>query len=239
MTRHGWTECCKSIFERTLDVKKLVALGVLGVLIGSALPAGAVTQTGTVTVKWNTAVTATLALNNNYSATGASQTTAPGVFTNNNTGSGTCAGPASEVAATVNFGTITPDTVQNTNCLYDNAIDAKIVTNSVSWNLTEALSAVVSGTTMCALGNGQTFPFPGTGALPVTQTTRTSNALTPSGTSCPASSLALSATAATAVTSTTAYTGGAHIGEDMWISVTPSSTTGAQAPTLTYTLTAN
>ncbi|GAC1354920.1 MAG: hypothetical protein NVSMB31_15250 [Vulcanimicrobiaceae bacterium] len=220
-------------------MKKLVALGVFGAMLASALPAAAVTVNGSVTVKWNTAIIATLALNTNYDATGAQQLTAPSILTNNNTGAGTCtaAGAGSEVAATVNFGSITPDFSQPTGCLYKNGVDAKVTTNSTSWSMTETLAAAaVSGSVLCALGNGQTFPFPATGALPATQTARVAAV---AGAACPAGSLTLTAAASTAITSTTAYTGGAHIGQDMQLILTGASPTGAQTETVNYQVIAN
>lgn len=219
-------------------MKKYVAIATVAILCGAALPAGAVTKTGTVTVQWNTAVAATLGLATNYDATGAQQLTAPAILTNANGGSGACTanGAGSEAAATVNFGAITPDFAQTTGCLYKNGVNALVKTNSTSWNMTEALSSVVTGSTMCAMGNGQTFPFPATGALPATQTAR---AAAPATTTCPAGSLALTASAATAITSTTAYPGGANIGQDMLLLLGTSSATGAQTVTLTYTVIAS
>lgn len=221
-------------------MKKLVATAVLASLVGAAcLPAGAVTVNGSVTVKWNTAVAATLTLATNYDAAGAQQLTAPSILTNANGGSGACTatGSGSEVAATVNFGSITPDFVQSTNCLYKNGVNAQVKTNSTTWNMTETLAAAaVAGSTLCALGNGQTFPFPASGALPATQTARVAAT---GGTTCPAGSLTITAASSTAITSTTAYPGGANIGQDMELLIGTASATGAQTETVNYQVIAN
>lgn len=236
---------CRIDIERTQDVKKFVAFAAVAALCGAAVPASAaaaVTVNGTVTVKWNTAVAASMTLATNYDAAGAQQTTAPTILTQNNTGSGTCVAPAAEVAATVNFGTITPDFSQTTGCLYQNGVNALIKTNSTNWTLTEATAAAPpTGATLCALANDASgnFPFPATGALAATQSIAAHTAAYIAGTTCPASQLTLSTTNSTAVTSTTAYPGGANIGQDMALLLTSANPLGNNTVTVNYQVIAN
>lgn len=227
-------------------MKKLVAIAIVAILCGAALPAGAaVTVNGSVTVKWNTSVAASLTLATNYSAAGAQQLTAPTIVTQNNTGSGACTatGAGSEVAATVNFGNITPDFAQTTGCLYQNASNAIVKTNSTNWTLTEATAAALpTGATLCALANdaGNSWPFPATGALPATQTVAAHTAASIAGTSCPASALSLTTSNSTAISSTTAYpTTAANIGEDMALLLTAANPLGANTVTVNYQVIAN
>lgn len=228
-----------------LNVKKLMTLAALGALLASALPAGAaaVTKTGTVTVKWNTSVTASLALATNYDAAGAQQLTAPAILANANPGAGSCtaAGAGSEVAATVNFGPVSPDFTNPTGCLYKNAVNALVQTNSPNWTLSEALSAAVTGATLCAFANGNGGSFPATisGAAGPTQTAR---AASPVGAACAAGAATLPSAAPPGLqvaSSTTAYPAGANVGEDLELILSPTSPSGAQSYTVTYTLVAN
>jgi hypothetical protein len=228
-----------------LDVKKFVAIAAVAIMCGAALPAGAaVTVNGTVTVKWNTAVAASMTLATNYDAAGAQQLTAPTIVTQANTGSGACtaAGAGSEAAATVNFGSITPDFAQTTGCLYQNGVNAVVKTNSTNWTLTEATAAAPpAGATLCALANDplNKFPFPATGALPATQTIAAHTAAYIAGTTCPANQLTLTAALSTAVTSTTAYPAGANIGQDMALLLTAANPLGANTVTVNYQVIAN
>ncbi|MDQ2872936.1 MAG: hypothetical protein M3R35_07410 [Candidatus Eremiobacteraeota bacterium] len=226
-------------------MKKLLTLAALGALFASALPAGAasVTKTGTVTVKWNTSVTANLVLATNYDAAGAQQLTAPAILPNANPGAGSCTanGTGSEVAATANFGPVSPDFTNPTGCLYKNAVNAVVQTNSLNWTLSEALSAAVAGATLCAYanGNGGTFPATISGAAAATTTAR---ATSPVGATCGAGAATLPSAAPPGLqvaSSTTSYPTGANIGEDLELILSPATPSGAQSYTVTYTLVAN
>lgn len=230
------TRCAIDI-ERTQDVKKYLAIGIMAVLGGAALPAGAVTQSGTVTVKWNTAVAATIALATNYDATGAQQLTAPSILTAANGGSGACTatGAGSEAAGTVNFGSITPDFAQTTGCLYKNAVNALVKTNSTSWSVAEKMDGLPTGSTLCALGNGIAFPAATLTSAPATQSGR---AAAVAGTTC-SGGPSITTASTTVVSSATAYPSGANIGEDLQLLLSTAAATGAQTQVLTVTVTAN
>ncbi|MFN2527850.1 MAG: hypothetical protein ABR584_03940 [Candidatus Baltobacteraceae bacterium] len=222
-------------------MKKLVSLAtVAALLFGATLPAAAVTATAPVTVHWNTALAATLALTTSYTATGTQSASAPSVLTNNNSGTtGTCAASASaEVGANVTFGTITPDPANNENCTYLNAVNAVVKTNSVNWSLAAQItSAAVAGTSLCAMGNGLTFPVAAlSAAAPVTQSSRLAASTAGACTQAPIGT----ASATTMVSSTTSYPStAANIGHDLELILTPGATGGTQQYTVTYTLTAN
>ncbi len=223
-------------------MKKLLSLLTMAVFLLPALPVGAATQTGNVTLKWNVSASLAMTLYTTYTATPSSGTTAT-EFTATNGGTGnTCTAPASETAGTVDFGAIVPDLVDVTGCLYTNAVDANIVTNSVNWSLGEALAAALpTGYAACALPNGSyTFGSAPT-TLPVTQSTRTS---APAGTTCAGitGSSALSTTSLAMITSdATAFTSAspANVGEDIQLLVPAGASTGAQTATLTFTAVAN
>ena len=233
-------------FRKDPDVKKLVASAAAVALCAAAyLPASAaVTVNGSVTVKWNTAIAATMLLTTNYSAAGAQGNGAPTIIQNVNGGSGSCTatGVGSEANLTVNYGSITPDFVQSTNCMYENGVNALVKTNSTNWTLTEALSAApLAGTTLCALANnaGNSFPFPANGAEPVTQTVAAHTVAFIAGATCPANTLTLTAANSTAVAATAAYPAGANIGEDLELLIGSAAATGNQTETLNYQLIAN
>jgi hypothetical protein len=235
-------EVTKPIIERTLDVKKLVALAtVASLLFGASLPAAAsVTAQQSVTVKWNTALTATLALVTNYTAAGAQAGTNPVMLTNNNAGTtGTCVSSgAAEVGANVTFGTITQDAANNENCTYTNAVNAVVKTNSINWTLAAQItSAAVAGAALCAMGNGLTFPVAAqSAAAPVTQSVRT--AASTAG-ACAQTTIG-TASPTTMVTGTAGYPStAANIGHDLELIIGTASPGGAQTYTVQYTLTAN
>ncbi len=231
------------------NVKKLLSLAAFAAIVGAAsLPAGAVTQSGTVTVKWNVSVTANITLHTNYDNTGSPLTTSPSILLSTAPG-GTgeaCTAPASETDGTVDFGTITPDSglAKNTDCLFKNAVNAKITTNSVNWSLGEYIStpaANPAGSTLCAYGNGfTTYPATISGAAAVAQSGRTTASWT-DNTTCAAAALTLGTTASNnnLATSTTAYPSGANVGQDMALLLTPAAATGAEAPVVTFSLLAN
>lgn len=225
-------------------MKKLVALATAATLLfGATLPAAAsVTSQQSVTVKWNTSLTATLTLVTNYTAAGAQAVSNPVVLTNNNAGTtGTCASSgAAEVGANVTFGLITLDPTKNENCTYANSVNAAVVTNDTSWTLgAQITSAAVAGTSLCALSNTGTFPIAAqTGAQAVVQSSRT--AASTAG-ACAQSSIPVAPTApVTMVTGTGAYpTTAANMGHDLELIATPAAAGGNQQFTVQYTLTAN
>ena len=228
------------------NVKKLLTIAAAAAIIGAtALPAGAVTQTGNVTVKWNVTVTANLTLNQNYSAAGAAQTTAPSILTSTGPGgTGTCtaAGVGSEAAGTNNFGNITPDASlsKNVDCLYKNAINAQVTTNSTNWNLGASSAALPAGATLCLYPNGYTF---GTApaALPATQSARATYADNATCAGAGALTVPTSANSTNMITAdATQFTASAaNIGVDLGLLLTPAAATGAQSVVMTYTLVAN
>lgn len=235
-------------------MKKLISLAALAAMAcATALPAGAVTQTGSVTVKWNVSVSASLALATDYGATGAQGGNGvPAILLSTGPG-GTgeaCTGPAAAPSAgpppVVDFGTITPDSglAKNTNCLYKNAVDAQVTTNSSSWSLGEyEAAALPTGATLCAYPNNfASFPvsIAAAGTAPATQSAR---ATYTDNTSCAASAATLGTTASSvnlvSASAQSFTTSPAHIGEDMALLLTPAASTGAQTVTVTYSLVAN
>jgi len=232
-------------------VKKLLAIAALASLAIPALPViAATTVTKTVVVKWNTQAVATLNVATNYDAAGAQQLTAPAILTTNNGGVGTCtaAGAGSEAAATVNFGNVTPDSGANyTNCLYKNAVNAQVITSSVSWNLAAQVTTgtVPADTILCAYPNGgATWPL-SAATLSATQSARVA---APSITSlaCPGAgaSLSIGAGSVTLANETNAFNSAApaNIGQDFDLTLKPLAAASGGSPTqvtVTYTLTAN
>lgn len=232
-------------------MKKLLTLAVLAASVGmTALPAGAVTQTGNITVKWNLSVTAGLTLTTNYSAAGAQQLTAPAILASSgNAASSACqtSGIGSEVASTVTFADathpITPDSalVKNTDCLYKNAINAAVLTNSTNWSLGEyATAALPAGSTLCSYSNGfASYPATVSGAASVSQSGRAAYADT---TSCAAGGVSINTTvnSTNLATSTTAYSSTpANVGQDLGLLLSPAAATGAGTVTVTLSLLAS
>ncbi len=232
-----------------MKIKKLAVLAAIATLTLPAVPAFAVTtQTGTVTVKWNTQAIATITLNTDYTAAGAQGATVPTFLTNQNGGAtGACGGTAAaESPGVVNFFNVTPDSTKFTDCLYENAVNAQVVTNSTNWAVSEAATAGLPAAnySLCALpnGGGGTFPFTVAAALPATQTARAAAPAIVSNATCPAGDVDVNAAGGNLITGeSTAFSSAApaNIGEDLELVIAPNAPTGAQSVTVTYTLTAN
>lgn len=220
-------------------MKKLLSLATFAAVVGATvLPAAAANPTGNVTVKWNIAASGTLALNTNYSNTGAQQLTAPSILANLNGGAGSCTatGNGSEVAATVNFGSITPDSTVYEGCYYKNAVNAVVTTNDNSWNLQANVSAALpAGYSLCGSGNGFAWGGAGGAALAATQSVVAAAPAPSAGNTCGAGETAITAVAANVITETNAFAAPGNIGQDLELIVPPLATKGAQTATLVYT----
>ena len=210
---------------------------------GFAAPASAATTTGNVTVKWNTAVTASLVLNTNYTAAGAAGAAQPGSFlVANNGGGGTCTPSVAAFAnGTVDFGTVSGDATHATDCRYNNAVNAQITTNSVNWSLAQAWnpSGPTGGYLVCAFPNGYTYGSAiNTATIPAAQS---SAVAATTGAACPATSgtaMTLTTSPQSIASSTTAYpTTAANLGQDYELIVPANPPTGTQSPTVTFTVT--
>lgn len=236
--------------ERKMNTKRLAALVTLGALLSTAAPALAVAPTGTVQVEWNYAITATITM---YTQTTASQThTVPAandIFTQANGGGGQCNGIAGAskdpgVAGNVNFGLVVADSTDYTNCLEINAIDAYIVTNdSLGANLTvqatagtpSAYDTAANGSLLCLLPDGA---WSTTGNTAWTASARAAAVSMNSTVACSAGTLIPAAAAANILALTKATTG-SDLNHDIQLNMGPQMQSGAQTVTLTYTLTTN
>jgi hypothetical protein len=238
-------------------VKKLLSIAAALVITGAmATPslAAPVTSSGSVLVKWNVQVNATLTLATNYDNTGAFNAVLHTVDVNNNGGTGTCV-PAGPVSGTVDFGAVTTDPAKVTWCGYENAVVAKAVTNSsvaAGWNISQALAAVpTGGFTICPIGNGTLAGF-GAAVAPASYTAALAfNAANQTGaflntTACTAASLGGVAglTAAATNIASSQFVGatpaaGSFFGEGYVLGVPANAAAGAQTITVNYVLTAN
>ena len=124
----------KRMVKRTMNGKRLLILAAFAAFASFAMPAAfasSLSNTVPITIKWNTQAVGSMIVNTNYSAAGAQGLGAPTIFTNTNTGAGTCtaAGGGPESAATVNFGNVGADGTKFTDCLYKNSFIATISTS--------------------------------------------------------------------------------------------------------------
>ncbi len=253
-----------------MNFKRIAAFAALATLVCSAVPAlSATTQTGTITVKWNTQALAQLNIHTGYTTTFAHAGAAT-IVHNYNGGSGVCTTPdASNLDLTVDFGAVSPDFANYTNCLEEGSAIMSVATNSTSWNLGEAATAgypvsACSGKpcfTLCAYANngasaGKHGAFPVTTANMVAGTvpsgTVAGNAVSNTvGGACAADAgnagalIDASGTTTNLVNGvsggTSAYTTAspAYVGEDIELAVAANAPAGAQSVTETITLTAN
>lgn len=229
--------------ERTMNGKRLLilaAFAALATLVAPAVYAGTVSNTSTITVKWNTQAIGSLVLATNYSATGTQQLTAPTILQNTNSGSGVCpaAGTGSEAAETVNFGTVNSDVTKYTNCQYKNAVIATITSSDpTGYTLGVASTAgwPASGYQLCGIPNGTWA-----NNMAVTQSTATGSATSITSNTCPASpDFTVGGTGTANAFTATAATSGTNLGADYDLVIDNAAPIGNQAVTVTYTLTLN
>jgi len=210
----------------------------------------AVTVPGTVNVEWNYAITATMTM---HTQTTASDThTVPAandIFTQANGGSGQCNGSAGStedpgVDLNVNFGLVVADSTDYTNCLEKNAIDAYIVTNdSLGYTLTveatsgapSAYDTATNGSLLCVLPANT---WSTTGNTAWASSARVAAVSMTSTTACSSGQAILTSAATTLVNDTKATTG-SDINQDLQLNMGPQMQSGSQNVTLTYTLTTN
>jgi hypothetical protein len=149
--------------KRTMNGKRLLILAAFAAFATFAMPAAfgasSISNQTNITVKWNTLAVGSLVMETNYSAAGAQGFGAPAILQNLNGGTaGSCSltGIGSEAAETVNFGNVTADGVDATNCQYKNAWIAKIITSDPNgYTLgVQALAALPANYQVCAIPNG-------------------------------------------------------------------------------------
>ncbi len=236
-----------------MNIKRYAALVTLGALLSTAAPALAVAPTGTVNVEWNYAITATI---NMFTQTTASQThTVPAandIFTQANGGGGQCNGAAGAskdpgVSLNVNFGLVVADSTQYTNCLEINAIDAYIVTNdSLGAALTvqatagapSAYDTNTNGSLLCIEPDG-VWNTAGNTAWTASARVAAITMNSPTATTACTVGTAVLASASTNILALTKATTGSDLNHDIQLNMGPQMQSGAQNVTLTYTLTTN
>ena len=229
-------------------MKRFVTLATAGALVlGAAVPTFAATATDTVKVKWNVTAVGTLKAYANYSGTvaaPASTNTAGSVNsamaavadTSSRCSGGVAPGTASPYL--VDFGNVTPDLVNPTACIYNNAVAVVVQTNSTSWSLAETMTAPTGGFTVCGVPNiGTAWPeTPLTTGTITTSTKTAGTALVNTGVSaCPAGET-LGTTAVNMANLGANGTGATAFAEDLGL-VMPAAAAGSQTQTITFTLT--
>jgi hypothetical protein len=147
--------------KRTMNGKRLLIVAALAAFASFAAPAAyAATLSNTVPiqVKWNTQAIGSLVLHTNYvPATGLHSGVAPTILLNADGGAGSCpATGATNVDGTVDFGAVSADIAQTTNCQYINAVNAIITTaDPTGYTLGEfATAPLPAGYNICLLQNG-------------------------------------------------------------------------------------
>jgi hypothetical protein len=249
--------------ERTMNTKRLAALLALGALLATAAPAMAVTQTGAVTVEWNYAITATLTM---FTQTTASKThnatpTAGVIYWagNGSTSSGcngttNTANTGADASAnlTVNFGNVVADATDYTNCLETNAVDAYYVTNDskgadFSVQVTAGTAAgqendydtATNGSLLCMLGNGFAPSTTVTGGPTTWTASARAAAVAMSSTTACSSGEAITTTNQNFYQETASAAAGNDLNTDIQLNMGPSMQSGQATLTVTYTMTTN
>jgi hypothetical protein len=238
-----------------MNTKHLTALMALGAVLSAAAPAAAATQTGSVTVEWNYAITATL---NMYTQTTASATHGSGSTVywggNGSTVSGcenttdtATAGTDASANKTVNYGNVVADSVKYTDCLETNAIDLNYITNDsagANFSVTETgaptdYDTATNGSLLCIMPNGWAVGTTGAANPAWTTSARNAtNATVVATNACPAGDQAITS-ANTEFFDSNASTANADLNQDLDLVLGPQAQSGQQTLTVTYTLTTN
>lgn len=245
--------------ERTMNTKRLAALAALSALLSTAAPAMAVTQTGTVQVEWNYAITASMTMYTQTTASKTHTTASPTDIYVYNSGAGAqCngssasssdadAGIAEGVPPTVNFGNVVALSAAYSGCLETNAVDAYYTTNDsagAKFSVSESggpsdYDTNTNGSLLCIEGDGWTASTSSSGAA--TTWTASGNAAAPTVTAtnaCPANYEAITS-AGQQFYSLTGPAAGNDLNMDMLLEMGPQMQSGAQTVTLTYTMITN
>jgi len=214
----------------------------------------AATANGSVTVEWNYAITASL---NMYTQTTASHTSAApaanDIFVQANGGAGQCNGSAGSTkdsygqgSGYVNFGSVVADNADYTDCLEINAIDLYYVTNDSNgavFQVSESgaptdYDTASHGSLLCIAGDG--FTVGATAASPAWTTSARAAATTEASTvACAANYQAITSTAATFFTANSAAFTGADLNQDIQLQLGPQAQSGQQTVVVAYTMTTN
>lgn len=231
-----------------MNLKKALVLASIAALALPALPANAAT-TGTIQVKWNTQAVGTLALHTQYDGApvGQHKATAETIYAATNGGAGTCQASDTSPDLTVNFGNVTPDSANVTDCLEINAVNAIVATNDTTgWNVSEAVTAGLAPAanySMCAYPNGSaSWPFANAAAMAATASARAAAVTAATIGTCSGGGQLLNGTSFQMnTTNTNAFTAAspANIGEDLELLIGAAAPLGAQTETVTFTLTLN
>lgn len=250
-----------------MNVKKLLsAAAMLTCVAALTLPASATSTTGTVTVKWNVTALLSLQFQGNYTNTGTSGATLdPTPLVGLNGGAGACGGGgtggggASSTALTLDFGAITPDAVNPTDCLVLNAAEAVVNTNDANGVLiSEALTTAPTGAGISICGatvkSNAPVAWVGAGAgvstsnYTAAKATDTTTTGTISGTTCAGmkygttsmNAQAIVAAGANAFKSSDDATNPAYYGQDIAVIVPANAASSAgDSAVITYTVTGN
>jgi hypothetical protein len=230
--------------ERTMNVKRILALATCAALAIFATPAAnaSTTATGTITVKWNTQAIGSMTMVTDYNATGQAGSVSsqiPTIFTATNGGTtGACTATGAGVPATsttADFSNVTPDAVDATGCLYKNAVNGVASTSDTTgWNV--AVSATVpAGFLLCLLPNG-TYA----NNLAVTPSVRAVavSGITTTATTCTgAPGNGFNMASGTLLSVVGASTTATNFGGDIELVLGPNAASGVQSVVVTYTLT--
>jgi hypothetical protein len=215
----------------------LAAFAAFATIVMPAAFAGTISNQANITVKWNTQAVGSMVINTNYSGTGAQQLTAPSILQNLNGGStGSCSatGVGSEAAATVNFGNVTADGVDATNCQYKNAFIATIITSDpngyiLGYKATAGFPA--SGYNLCAIHNGTWA-----NNMVVTQSSAASATSNTSTASCTTGD-EMNTTGTTTAFTSAANTAGTNLGGDIDLTIAANAPIANNSVTEQFTLT--
>jgi hypothetical protein len=227
--------------ERDMNGKRLLILAAFAAIATMIAPAvyaaGTISNQSNITVKWNTQAIGSLILATNYSATGAQGLAAPTIYTNANSGGGSCTanGVGSEAAGTVNFGNVSSDVAKYTDCQYKNAAIATITTSDPNGYVLGVASVSgwpASGYQLCALPNGTWA-----NNMAVTQSTASAATSIVSDT-CPASpDFAIGGTGTASAFTSAAATAGTNLGADYNLVINNAAPIANNSVIVQYTLT--
>jgi hypothetical protein len=180
-----------------------------------------------------------------YNGTGVgghTASTTPTVYTANNGGTGVCTATGGGVPAddlTADFSSVTPDSANATDCLYKNAVLAKVISSDTSsWNVAVSGTVPAAQGVLCILANGGAA-YSNNEAIATSGRVAAVAAISTAAQCTSASGFPIIPGGTTLLTVAGASTNATYLGGDIELGLLPNAGSGANSVVVTYTLTMN
>jgi len=239
--KEGRQTTLERMVKRTMNGKRLLILAAFAALASFAMPAAltanTLSNTASVTVKWNTQALGSLVLHTNYLASsGINNASAQYV---GKAGGGNCtATGGGNIDGTVDFGIVSASPTVTTNCQFANAVNAIITSNDpTGYILSDELAASIGTYNLCLTENGS---WANNNTLPTNSSILPAGAALAQTASCSlGTSFPVAVSTYNQIFTAAAATATTELGMDINLILPAAATVGATSATLNYQLILN